>query len=169
MRVKALKTLGGAVNAQAGEEFELTNEAQLHDLLNQGVVVPVESNPQEVARIHHLSAQQLADARDQHVEQTKVNDLAYAEAVQFANNQMVDEVEKQREQKIKEARSQAEQQAKHAFQQEESLRQAEAQLEQMRQQSKQEQEMKKSSARQQATQRNQSQSQAQTQPEQKKQ
>lgn len=157
MRVKALKTLGGAVNAHAGEEFEITNEAQLRDLLNQGVVVPVESNPQEVAKIHNLSGSQLAEARQQLNEQELADSQAYAEAVQHAANQQVDQVAQKRQEVSKQAKQQAEQKAQQAFQQEQSLREAEAQVEQMRQQVKQDQAIQKAQQKQQSAQRNQGQ------------
>jgi hypothetical protein len=161
MRVKALKTLGGAVVAQAGEEFEITNEAQLRDLLNQGVVVPVESNPQEVSKVQTLGGEQLAEARKQLTEQEQLNSLAYAEAVQHASNQQVDELEQKRKQASEQARQQADQKAQHAFQQEQQLREAEAQVEQMRLKVRQDQAIQKAQLQNQSAQRN-SQPQAQS-------
>jgi hypothetical protein len=155
MRVKALKTLGGAVVAQAGEEFEITNEAQLRDLLNQGVVVPVESNPIETAKAQHINAEQLAEAREQYIQQTNLDTKAYSEAVQHANNQQADQVEQKRQQKAQQAQQKAEQQAQHVFQQEQAIRQAEAEVEQMRQQVKQNSTLNQATARQQSAQRNQ--------------
>lgn len=154
MKVKALKTLGGVINAQAGEEFELANEAVLHDLLNQGVVTPVESNPQEVAKNLNINGEQLADARQQYATEKKLQDDALSEAVQYVNNQKVTQEEEQKKQQVKQARQQADQVAQEQFQAEENLRQANAQVEQMRQQVKQEQAVKEATARSQATQRN---------------
>jgi hypothetical protein len=162
MRVKALKTLGGAVVAQAGEEFDLTNEAQLRDLLNQGVVVPVENNAQEVARIHALGGEELAQKRVELNTNEALAEQAYAEAIQYAENQEADQREQQRVQGFKEARNQADQLAQQDLQRAHALRQAENQVKQMQEQFRVEQEMQKAEQQRKAAQRNLHQSQSQS-------
>jgi hypothetical protein len=154
MRVKALVTIGGAVSAQAGEEFELTNEAQLRDLLQQGVVQPVESNPQEVARVLNLGGEQLNQARSEAYEQKSIQDQAYAEAVDFAHNQQATQQEQEREAKVQQARQSADQLAQQEFQKEQHIKELEGQAEQLRNQVAQEKAIAQSQARQQASVRN---------------
>lgn len=138
MKVRAITNIGGVLKAQAGEEFELTNEAQIQDLLQQGVIVPVQSNPQDVAKVMHLGGDQLHEARQQQVKERSLEEKAYAEAVQVANNKKSAQRQEQEAKAYKQAMEQAEKRVQEQFKSEENVQQAEHQAEQQRLQARQE-------------------------------
>jgi hypothetical protein len=154
MRVKANVNLGGAVNAAAGEEFEISNEAVLQDLLHQGHITPVESNPAEVARVMNLSGEQLAEQRAQRVTERTLEEQAYAEAVQVANNQRAAEVEEQRNEAIRQARSNADQKVQQQLKSEQQVKESQMQANQMQQEANVKRVIVESEARQNAAQQN---------------
>lgn len=154
MRVKANVNLGGAVTAHAGEEFEITNEAVLQDLLHQGHITPVESNPAEVARVLNLNGQQLSEQRAKNVQERTLEELAYAEAVQYANNQLAAKEEEKRIDAIRQARQQADQKVQEQLKSEQKVSEFKAQAEQMQQEAKVQTVIVEAQARQQAAQQN---------------
>jgi hypothetical protein len=155
MKVKALTNIGGVLKAHAGEEFELTNEAQLQDLLQQGVIVPVQSNPQEVAKAMNLSGEQLHEARTKQVQERTLEEKAYAEAVQVANNKKSAERQQKEAEEYKKAMQQAEQRVQSQFKSEQNVQEAQHKAEQTRLQAEQQRATANAEARYQSNNQNQ--------------
>jgi lipopolysaccharide biosynthesis regulator YciM len=139
MKFKANTNLSGVHNAYAGQEFEVTNEAEIQALLHQGVATPMNAQPEEIAKYFNLAGEQFAQAKAESIEEKTIKDLAMAEAVDFENNQQADKAEQTRQAMIDQMKQQASQQVKTNAQQEQAIKKAVQQAEQTISKAKQEQ------------------------------
>lgn len=109
MKLKALRNIGGVVQAQAGQEFEVNN-VQARDLINQGVAYPVSNSGAEVkALFENQDSEALAMEQEMATIERIECENAYSEAVQGEVNKLEDERQKAMEQVKQQAKSQAEQ------------------------------------------------------------
>jgi hypothetical protein len=137
MKLRALQNLGGVVQAYAGQEFEVTNEAQARDLIQQGVVVAVDSQGTEVQNLMHKSSEEL-------VYQAEVNAMERDEYEKMRSEMVQKEVNKLedvREADMQELKKMAQQRAEQSFTQQaqaqgQNMKQNEAQAQQGKQQAK---------------------------------
>ena len=108
MKLKALRNIGGVVQAHAGQEFEV-NEFQARDLINQGVAHPVSTDGAEVQALNEKNAEELAYQQEMATIERIECENAYSEAVQGEVNKLEDERQKAMEQVKQQAKSQSEQ------------------------------------------------------------
>lgn len=113
MKLKALRNIGGVVQAQAGQEFEVNN-AQARDLINQGVAYPVSTDGAEVqALFKNQDSEAMAMEQEMATIERIECENAYSDAVQGEVNKLEDERQKAMEQ----VKQQAKQSAEQKFQQ----------------------------------------------------
>jgi D-alanyl-D-alanine carboxypeptidase len=118
MKLKALRNIGGVVTAHAGQEFEVTNEAQARDLIQQGVAHPVSTDGQEVqALFNNQDPEKMAFEYEKLAVERAECEMAYSEAVQKEVNKLEDQRLEAMEQVKQQAKSQAEQKIQAYMQQ----------------------------------------------------
>jgi type II secretory pathway component GspD/PulD (secretin) len=134
MKFKALTNIGGVHTAFAGQEFEVTNEAQIQDLLHQGNVAhPVDASAEEIAKYMKMDGETLARARAKAIEEQTIYNLANAEATDYVNNKQADTQEQARQEYIQQAREQAAQQVQNDAEFEARIKEADEQAARVRQ------------------------------------
>jgi hypothetical protein len=116
MRLKANRNIGGVVQANIGQEFEVNN-AMARDLIQQGVAEPVSSGAEVQALFEKQDAETMAMESEMATIERAESEMAYSEAVQKEVNRLDDE-RQQAFQKVKEqAKQQAEQKVQSTMQQ----------------------------------------------------
>lgn len=114
MKLRALTNLGGIVQALSGQEFEVTNQAQARDLIQQGVAIPVDNTGAEVqALLNNQDSEKMAFEYEMAAIERSECELAYSEAVQKEVNRLED----QKQQSLQKVKDQAKQQAEQKVQQ----------------------------------------------------
>jgi DNA-binding transcriptional regulator YiaG len=134
MKIKALRDLGGVVNAHSGQELDVT-EAQALDLIQQGVAMPV--NASEYQTLKAMSNDELAKIREQSAFQTEEFNRAVSEAAQKVANAELDSKEEIKESIRKMAQQTAETHAQAVAQANQTHAQAEQQMAQAQAQAQQ--------------------------------
>lgn len=128
MKVKALKNLGGAVNAIVGQEVEVT-EAQALDLINQGVAEPVNAN--EYMTLKAMSSEELAKVREMSAYAQTQFENAVSEAHQKTANQQADQLEAEKKAMAEQMKSHAESHAQQMQAEAQAIKEAEAQAQKL--------------------------------------
>ena len=126
MKLKANRNIGGVVQANIGQEFEVNN-AMARDLIQQGVAEPVSSGAEVQALFEKQDAETMAMESEMATIERAECEMAYSEAVQKEVNRLDDE-RQQAFQKIKDqAKQQAEQTVQSKMQQQSQSKQSQSQ------------------------------------------
>ena len=126
MRLKANRNIGGVVQANIGQEFEVSN-AMARDLIQQGVAEPVSGGAEVQALFEKQDAETMAMESEMFAIERAESEMAYSEAVQREVNRLDDE-RQQAFQKIKDqAKQQAEQKVQSKMQQQSQSGQSQSQ------------------------------------------
>ena len=117
MKVRALRNIDGVVKAYAGQEFEITSELMIRDLMQQGVITPVTIDGMDAQNIMNKDSEQLAKEAEIEAIRRAEYEKAYSGAIQKEVNMQTDQLQEEQNQIKQEAMTTAEQDAKQAFQQ----------------------------------------------------
>lgn len=121
MKVRALRNIDGVVKAYAGQEFEITSELMIRDLMQQGVITPVTIDGMEAQSVMNKDTEQLAKEAEIEAIRRAEYEKAYSGAIQKEVNMQTDQLQEEQNQIKQEAMTTAEQDAKQAFEQTASM------------------------------------------------